>query len=72
MAEPNRAVVIQQMSAGILEMPVGHRDVGEHGELEIVVERLDAVEWARFPTQGWMVSEEAVSEWPSGDGSCSH
>lgn len=70
-AKPNRAVAIQQMPAGVLELPFSYRNVGKHGELEIVVEGLDAVEWTRFPTQEWMVSEEAVTEWPSGDGSCS-
>lgn len=70
MAKPHCAVVIQQMPEGILELPIGHWNVGKHGELEIVVERLDAVEWARFPTRELMVPEEAVTEGPSGDGSC--
>lgn len=59
------------MPAGIFEIPIGQRKVGKHGVLEVVVEGLDTVERAGIPTKEWMVSEEAVTEWSSGDGSCS-
>lgn len=57
------------MPVRVLKLSFGHGDMRKRGELEIIVEGLDALKRSGGVSQELFVAEEAIMKWPFDDGS---